>query len=164
MSDVCTSLTQLAALNRFTPVLILIPTEESTPNSFETKFRPPLNPLDQLDAKLDRATLLDAGVYPLIKRRGGAFPDRIGIGRARGVDVTIPLSGISKYHAYISTDDNTYMLTDAGSRNGTWADGMRVTSAAAPLNNESEVLLAAIRFLFLTSEGLRDMLSELNLT
>lgn len=63
-------------------------------------------------------------VYPVTKRPGAAFPERVGIGRTRVVDVSVRVEGVSKYHAYISqAESGAYQVTDAGSTNGTRVAG-----------------------------------------
>lgn len=63
-------------------------------------------------------------VFVVQKRVGGVFQDRIGVGRAKNADVSLPLRHVSKYHAYfMETDDGGWSLTDAGSKNGTEVEG-----------------------------------------
>jgi hypothetical protein len=97
-------------------------------------------------------------VYFLGKRAGAPFPERIGVGRARTVDVQLPYVGISKYHAYFTAD----AIVDAGSKNGTWVDGRRLTpSEPAPVTDFSEIVLGQTRFGFMTPAGMRKLVAEL---
>ena len=96
-------------------------------------------------------------VFAIEKRAGGAFPERIGIGRAPNADVRIPLPRISKYHAYFSVggDGTSLLLTDAGSTNGTSVEA-RPLQPKQPVQLESGDLihLGPYRFVYLTADGL----------
>jgi len=62
-------------------------------------------------------------------RMGEMFPlgdDRTTIGRGLQTDVRINDEGISRTHALVEADGGTYYLSDAGSTNGTFANGSRV--------------------------------------
>jgi hypothetical protein len=102
-------------------------------------------------------------VYPIAKRAGGAFQDRVGVGRAPNVDVSVALPRLSKYHAFFTweEDGSAYYLTDAGSKNGTQVDGkMLEVRQATPVQNGSTVELGPYRFLFFTPEGFRELVSR----
>lgn len=62
-------------------------------------------------------------------RMGESFPlndGRTSIGRGLHADVRVNDEGISRAHAMIERVDNEYVLSDAGSTNGTFANGQRV--------------------------------------
>jgi len=62
-------------------------------------------------------------------RMGEMFPlgdDRTTIGRGLQTDVRINDEGISRTHALVQADDGDYYLSDAGSTNGTFANGDKV--------------------------------------
>lgn len=62
-------------------------------------------------------------------RMGEMFPlkdDRTTIGRGLQTDVRINDEGISRTHAVVEMDDGDYFLSDAGSTNGTFANGSKV--------------------------------------
>ncbi len=69
----------------------------------------------------DPALVARAGlIFPVVKRAGGPFPDRIGVGRARTADICLRHTSVSKYHAYFTQDDTgRWHVWDARSRNGT---------------------------------------------
>lgn len=101
-------------------------------------------------------------VIRLEKRRGGAFADRIGIGRAPNVDVQLVLSKVSKYHGYVTIDDDGVVyLTDAKSTFGTFVDGERI-AAMEPfaLGDGVSVRFAGYEFRFHTAEGLREVVQR----
>jgi hypothetical protein len=66
---------------------------------------------------------VDLQVYPLAKKPGASFPDRITIGRTSNNDVVIADTSISRFHAYIRRDGPQWVVADAGSKNGSWLRG-----------------------------------------
>jgi len=64
-------------------------------------------------------------------RMGEMFPlkegDRTTIGRGLQTDVRINDEGISRTHAVVEEDNGSYFLDDAGSTNGTYANGKKVS-------------------------------------
>jgi hypothetical protein len=97
----------------------------------------------------------------IAKREGAAFQDRIGVGRARNADVSIPLALISKYHAFFtkSADGKSFEITDAGSKNGTFIEGERLPEKqAVSLSSGQEISFGPYRFGFFTPEGFADMI------
>lgn len=93
-------------------------------------------------------------VLRIEKRQDGAFPDRIGIGRAPNVDVRLPVAQVSKYHAYIARDGETWTLTDAGSSNGTFVHGTALDARVpVALVDAVEVGFGGCRMRFYTPEG-----------
>jgi len=117
------------------------------------------------DMKVDLVALSRVTeVYPIAKRAGGAFPDRIGVGRARSADVSIPLPGISKYHAYFSVVDETGGMTlhEAKALNGTFVNGTRLTAGqSADVVHGSHVAFGDEPFLYFSSEGFLELLNRL---
>jgi pSer/pThr/pTyr-binding forkhead associated (FHA) protein len=64
-------------------------------------------------------------IYPLAKKPGASFRDRITIGRTLNNDVVIADHSVSRLHAYVRPADG-WMVADAGSKNGSWLDGTRL--------------------------------------
>jgi len=62
-------------------------------------------------------------VYPLAKKPGASFPDRITIGRTSNNDVAIADHSVSRLHAYVRRDGDRWVVADAGSKNGSWLRG-----------------------------------------
>jgi pSer/pThr/pTyr-binding forkhead associated (FHA) protein len=95
----------------------------------------------------------DATVHYVRKRPNGAFPDRIGIGRT-GTDIVLAFPLISKYHAYIRQEGKLWLLSDAGSRNGTFVDRERLgPGEARPLRERCDLRLGPYGFRFLMPEA-----------
>ena len=62
-------------------------------------------------------------IFPLAKKPGASFPDRITIGRTTNNDVCIADPSISRLHAYLRRDGAGWVIADAGSKNGSWLLG-----------------------------------------
>ena len=65
------------------------------------------------------------------------------LGRDLDADVFIDAVGVSRRHAVIVVDDDGAMLRDLSSKNGTFVNGARVTTAV-PLPDDTEVRLGAV--------------------
>lgn len=65
----------------------------------------------------------------IIKRPGNPYPDRMSVGRALNCDVVLRFPVVSKLHAHFTlTVAGQLRLTDLGSSNGTWHNGLRLES------------------------------------
>ena len=64
----------------------------------------------------------DLEVYPLTKKPGASFPDRITIGRTPNNDIVVNDHSVSRFHAYVRHDGTMWIVADAGSKNGSWLD------------------------------------------
>ena len=87
-------------------------------------------------------------------RMGETFPltpGQTAIGRGIQSGVRINDDGISRVHAYVDSDGTKYVLRDAGSTNGTFANGDRV---------ESHVLREGDKIQILIADGERGLASE----
>jgi hypothetical protein len=109
------------------------------------------------ERKSDRppgARVAPGHVLHVVKRQGGAFQERIGIGRASNVDVRLPLGQVSKYHAYITRDAEQWTITDASSSNGTMVRGTLIDPRVpVVLHDADEVGFGGCRLRFYTPEG-----------
>jgi hypothetical protein len=76
-------------------------------------------PLGRSDSQVD----IEVEVFPLVKKAGASFPDRITIGRTSNNDVVIVDTSVSRLHAYVRRIGQTWSVADAGSKNGTWLRG-----------------------------------------
>ncbi|HEU4414175.1 MAG TPA: SpoIIE family protein phosphatase [Candidatus Angelobacter sp.] len=69
------------------------------------------------------------------------------LGRSEDCDATIPDVRVSRIHARIETENNTYFVADAGSRHGTFLNGKQCDRAQ--LKNNDEIKLGeGIRIIF----------------
>jgi len=63
------------------------------------------------------------------KRKGHPFPNRLGVGRADSCDIQLRFRFVSKLHARFHLEDGIpTSLEDAGSANGTFVNGQRISS------------------------------------
>lgn len=68
--------------------------------------------------------------------------DVMTIGRSENCDIVIPHSTVSRLHARISLEHDRYVLSDAGSFNGTFVDGQRI-SQPHQLGTSDEIWLGS---------------------
>lgn len=98
-------------------------------------------------------------VYPLTKKAGASFPDRITIGRTGNNDVVIADASVSRLHAYVRRDGAEWLVADAGSKNGSWLDGdPLVARKERPLPSRAVLRLGDVDFTFYLAEDLFDAL------
>jgi len=70
-----------------------------------------------------RPRILGIEVYPLVKKAGASFPDRITIGRISNNDIVVQDHSVSRLHAYVRHTGGEWVVADAGSKNGSWLRG-----------------------------------------
>ena len=76
------------------------------------------------------------------------------IGRRRGHDIELPFADVSEQHARLSRGDRGWLLVDAGSANGSYVNGHRLTPFVAQTLSVGDVLrLASVEMVF-EGEGL----------
>lgn len=85
--------------------------------------------------KVVLADVLAMEVFPLVKKPGASFPDRITIGRTSNNDIVIADPSISRLHAYLRRHGGGWVVADGGSKNGSWLRG-------APLEPRRETPIA----------------------
>lgn len=126
-----------------------------TPGAMMRPTLPKIPALDELPEQTGER------VYFIRKRAGGAFQDRVGVGRAPNVDVSIALPRLSKYHAYFVLPEEPggeITIADAGSKNGTWVDGKKVEpKEAVTVTDGCTVRLGPYYLTFHTAEGLLEL-------
>jgi hypothetical protein len=94
-------------------------------------------------------------VYPLAKKPGASFPDKITIGRTSNNDVVIPDSSVSRLHGYVRKDKNGWVFADAGSKNGSHLRGVRVEPRRElPLSSRVAVRIGDVELTFYTAADL----------
>ena len=85
---------------------------------------------------------IELELYPLAKKPGASFPDRITIGRTANNDVVIADTSISRLHAYVRRVGAGWVVADAGSKNGSWIMGR----ALEPRKEQPLTSRAVLRF------------------
>lgn len=94
-------------------------------------------------------------VWPVRKREGNPFPDRISVGRATNCDVVMRFAHVSKHHAHLIGEQGEWKVVDQGSANGTEVDGKRlIKGQASPLRFGQSLRIGALALTFLDAEGL----------
>ncbi len=94
-------------------------------------------------------------VYPLTKKPGASFQDRITIGRTPNNDIVIVDHSVSRLHAYLRYDGNLWVVADAGSKNGSWLDRSALeTRKERKLGSKSILRLGDVDLTFLSAPDL----------
>jgi hypothetical protein len=97
-------------------------------------------------------------LYPLAKKPGASFRDRITIGRTINNDVVIAEPSVSRLHAYVRQADG-WVVADAGSKNGSWLGNIALEPRReTPLPPGTILRFGDVRFTFFRSEDLFDLL------
>ena len=97
-------------------------------------------------------------IYPLAKKPGASFRDRITIGRTSNNDVVIVDHSVSRLHGYVRQADS-WMFADAGSKNGSWLDDERLEPRReAPLATGAVLRLGDVVARFYPAADLFDLL------
>jgi hypothetical protein len=68
-------------------------------------------------------TDVEMEIYPLVKKAGASFADRITIGRTTNNDIVVADHSFSRLHAYVRHQAGAWVVADAGSKNGSWLRG-----------------------------------------
>ena len=83
-------------------------------------------------------------VVPLRKRAevDALSMDRISVGRARNKDIVLRDPSVSKFHGWFEVDeDRVYHYADAGSKNGSTANGRRLEARQPAVLNPGDTLV-----------------------
>jgi serine/threonine protein kinase len=94
-------------------------------------------------------------VFYLIASDGRQYPvyrGEVTIGRDTGNDVVLPVSQVSRRHARITCDREGYRVTDLGSTNGTFVNGVRLQiGSSCPLRPDDTLGIGPINLQALSS-------------
>lgn len=103
--------------------------------------------------------LSDFEIYPLSKKAGASFPDRITIGRTSNNDIVIPDTSVSRLHAYVKRDGERWLVADAGSKNGSWLAGKALAARKErPLPSRAVLRLGDVDLTFYLAADLFEAL------
>ena len=103
----------------------------------------------------DLAVESDLEVFPLVKKPGASFPDRITIGRTGNNDVVINDTSISRLHAYIRRARDAWLIADGGSKNGSSLGGSRLEARKErPLPSRAILRLGEVDLTFYSADDL----------
>ncbi len=101
-------------------------------------------------------------VFPVVKSRPNAFARGITVGRTGNNDVVLDDGSVSRFHAWFSREEGQagFLLTDAGSKNGSWAGGVRlVPRRAVPVADGARLRFGQVEVAFYTASGFLRMLA-----
>lgn len=101
-------------------------------------------------------------VFPVLKSRTNAFGRGITVGRTGNNDVVLDDGSVSRFHAWIARDEAqaAFLLTDAGSKNGSWLGGVRLTPRKPVLLEDGVRLrFGQVELAFYTASGFVRMLA-----
>jgi pSer/pThr/pTyr-binding forkhead associated (FHA) protein len=94
-------------------------------------------------------------VFPLSKKPGASFPDRITIGRTSNNDIVIPDHSVSRLHAYLRRDGHHWVVADAGSKNGSWLSSMQLQARKEKsIASRAELRLGDVHLTFYVASDL----------
>ena len=104
---------------------------------------------DTLPHGADLPDTIELEVYPLAKKAGASFPDRITIGRTHNNDVVIADSSVSRLHAYVRREGAGWVVADAGSKNGSSLRGAKLLARQEqPLTSRAVLRLGDVDVTF----------------
>jgi len=94
--------------------------------------------------------------------RGIAFPMGITVGRTANNDVVLDDTSVSRFHAYFQQDrSGRWTMTDAGSRNGTWVNWMKLEPEKPfPVPDMAQIRIGDLQLVFMSPERLVEHLSR----
>jgi hypothetical protein len=102
---------------------------------------------------------LELELFPLVKKPGASFADRITIGRTHNNDIEIPDHSVSRLHAYVRQADTGWVIADAGSKNGSWLrDGTLEARREQALPSRAVLRLGEVDLTFYVANDLFDAL------
>jgi hypothetical protein len=98
-------------------------------------------------------------IYPLVKGEYSTTSSRsFTVGRIDGNDMVMPDFAISKKHAVITIENDSYYIKDLGSTNGTMRNGLRLDKKPVKINDKDVLSFARYEFTFLFPASLYKML------
>ena len=93
---------------------------------------------------------------------GASLSGRILIGRRANNHVVIDHPAVSRIHAWIDTTDRQFCITDAGSRTGTFVNGLRVAGGRLALRHGDRITVGPASLTFRADTSLPAGVSQLN--
>lgn len=103
-------------------------------------------------------------VYAVKKgnNKANAFAMGVTVGRTDTNDVAIEDESVSRFHAWFAEGPQGWKLTDAESRNGTWAGALKLEpSKAVVLQSGARVRFGAVEMQFLLPDDFAEYLKAL---
>jgi hypothetical protein len=105
----------------------------------------------------------DPVVAMLEKSKDNVFQRRITMGRTTNNDIVLDDASVSRFHGWLQKDDGSarWSLTDAGSKNGTWVAGVKLSpKKPVTLDNGSKVRVGNLELTFFSAQGFRALIAQ----
>ncbi|WP_257457296.1 FHA domain-containing protein [Archangium lipolyticum] len=101
-------------------------------------------------------------VFPVIKNQENAFGRGITVGRTGNNDVVLDDGTVSRFHAWFQREpDGRFVLTDAGSKNGSFVGGVRLTPRRpSPLADGTRLRFGQVEVTFYLASGFTKVLAR----
>jgi hypothetical protein len=101
-------------------------------------------------------------VFPVVKNQENAFGRGITVGRTGNNDVVLDDGTVSRFHAWFQREtEGRYVLTDAGSKNGSFVSGVRLAPRRpAPVTDGSRLRFGQVELTFYLSNGFSKLLAR----
>jgi pSer/pThr/pTyr-binding forkhead associated (FHA) protein len=95
------------------------------------------------------------------KTKDNAFRSRVTLGRTANNDIVLDDASVSRFHAWLQAEGDSWAVFDAGSRNGTSVNGSRLApKKASPLANGSRVRVGSVELIFHSAQGFLELLKK----
>ncbi|MGE0710098.1 MAG: FHA domain-containing protein [Planctomycetota bacterium] len=93
-------------------------------------------------------------VYPIARQDSHALGDRVTIGRTGNNDIHINAPDVSKYHAYLVREGDTFSYVDADSKFGSWVNDAPVAAGErVRLSSGDRLRIASVKATIFDPEG-----------
>lgn len=103
---------------------------------------------------------LKHAIYPLVKGEYSTTSSKsFTIGRIDGNDMIMPDFAISKKHAVITVENDSFYIKDLGSTNGTMVNGTRLDKKSVKIHDQDVISFARYEFTFLLPASIYKMLN-----
>ena len=103
---------------------------------------------------------LKHAIYPLVKGEYSTTSSKsFTIGRIDGNDMIMPDFAISKKHAVITVENDSFYIKDLGSTNGTMVNGTRLDKKSVKIHDQDVISFARYEFTFLLPLSIYKMLN-----
>ena len=105
----------------------------------------------------------EALVFDVVKdpSKKNAFPMGVTIGRIDTNDIAIDDASVSRFHAWMQSDANGWILCDAESKNGTFFEGVRLLAKQKiPIKDKAKLKFGEVEVTFFSVAAMIAMMEE----
>jgi hypothetical protein len=101
-------------------------------------------------------------VFPVVKNQENAFGRGITVGRTGNNDVVLDDGTVSRFHAWFQREsEGRYVLTDAGSKNGSFVGGVRLAPRRpSPVVDGTRLRFGQVEVTFYLASGFTKVLAR----